>query len=238
VKQLASFLAVLHLLAWAATGAAQTPAVPSAARAASVADEEPLPRWDTFVFLGWRGSRIDDTEYSSNDWDARFAYGVTAGYYLTPNIKAEADISLTSPSRFYQYEPVQVQGASYPFFARSDHRVVTASFGGTLIYQFFENASFHPFLGAGAGVITIRERISTDRQTQVFQRGPNIPPEVIVITQPSTRSHTDHHGRGLLIAGFKAYPGERVFFRTDVQWTVGSGRTRDVSLRIGMGWDF
>ena len=63
---------------------------------------------------------------------------------------------------------------TYPFFARSDHRVVTASFGGTLIYQFFENAGFHPFLGAGAGVITTRDRISRERQSQVLFRGPGL----------------------------------------------------------------
>jgi hypothetical protein len=107
-----------------------------------------------------------------------------------------------------------------------------------VIYQFFENASFHPFLGAGAGVITIRDRIYTPRETTTITRGPNIPPEVIVLTEEQRVSRTDHVGRGLVMAGFKAYPGERWFFRTDVQWTPAGGRNREISWRLGAGLDF
>ena len=62
--------------------------------------------------------------------------------------------------------------------------------------------------------------------------------EVVVISEAETRNETDQYGRGLVVVGFKAYPGERMFFRSDVQWSVGSDRSRDVSWRIGMGWDF
>jgi hypothetical protein len=219
--------------------ARSAPAAAEAAEAVEAAEEAPLPRWDTFAFFGWRGSRIDNEEYLSNRWDGRFVYGGTAGYYVTPNIKVEADLSLTSPSRFYQLQQVPWPGASYPFFARSDHRVVTASLGGTLIYQFFENASFHPFLGIGAGVITSRDRISRERQSQVLYRGPGFAQEVVVIAEAEMpHSRTDHHGRGVLVAGFKTYPGERVFFRSDVQWALGSGRDREISWRLGFGVDF
>ena len=217
--------------------AAQTPA-PVGTSASAAASNEPLPRWDTAGFLGWRGVRIQDTEYNYERWDARFVYGATAGYYWTTNVKLEVDFSGTAPSRYYTYEQHFIEGVTYPLFVNSDHRTVTASLGGLVIYQFFENASFHPFLGAGARWMTARDRITTQRQSQVIRRTPDGPYEVVVISQAETRNHTDNDARAQMIAGFKAYPGERLFFRTDVQWSVGSGRFRDVALRIGVGVDF
>jgi hypothetical protein len=232
---IAPLLSLGLLLMGAVAAAAQPP--PPAAPGPS-ASEEALPRWDAFGFIGWRGATFDSSYFSGNQWDARFVYGGIAGYYLTPNLKLEADVSATSPSRFIEYEQVPVQGQTYPSFVPSEHRTVTASVGGLVIYQFFENASFHPFLGAGAGLIAIRERIRTERQTQTIQRTPNGPREEIVLAEASTVSLDDHHGRGLLVVGFKAYPGERWFFRTDVQWTPGAGRDREISWRLGAGLDF
>ena len=58
---------------------------PAAAQApgGASASDEPLPRWDTTGFLGWRGTRVDETEYNTSRWDARFVYGGTVGYYWT-----------------------------------------------------------------------------------------------------------------------------------------------------------
>jgi opacity protein-like surface antigen len=200
--------------------------------------EDPLPRWDAFAFIGWRGAHIEDSFYTSGRWDGRFVYGGTAGYYLTPNLKAEVDVSLTPSSRYYEHQPRTVAGSPYPLYVRFDHRVVTAAVGGLVIYQFFENASFHPFVGVGAGLLRIRDTITTDRQIQTFQRTPTSPPEVILLAEEETRRRTDSLGRGLLVAGFKAYPGERVFFRMDAQWSPSSGLARDISWRLGVGVDF
>jgi hypothetical protein len=228
----------LGLLLTGAIAAAAQPSTPAAPAAPAPAVEESLPRWDTFGFIGWRGARGEDTYYSSYRWDARFAYGGAAGYYWTTNLKLEVDVSGTTPSRFYEYRQREYPGAPYPLFFRTEHRVVTGSLGGTLIYQFFENASFHPFLGAGVGVITIRDRVTTERQSQVFSRTPGGPVEVVVIAEAETHDRTDNLGRGLIVAGFKAYPGERVFFRSDVQWSTGSRDGRDVTWRLGVGVDF
>jgi Outer membrane protein beta-barrel domain len=225
----------LGFLLMAAAAAAQTPGPAAPAPAAA---EEPLPRRDAFFYIGWRGATFDSNYFSGFEWDARLAYGATGGYYLTPNLKLEADVSGTSPSRFTEYTERPVEGQTYPSFYPSEHRAVTASFRGLVIYQFFENASFHPFLGAGAGVITTRERVFTPRQVQTFSRGPNSPPTPIVIVEERTENRTDHATRGLVIAGFKAYPGERWFFRTDVQWTPGVGLNRDITWRLGAGLDF
>jgi hypothetical protein len=213
---------------------------PAAAQApgGASASDEPLPRWDTMGFFGWRGTRrVEPTEYNTSRWDSRFVYGGTVGYYWTTNLKLEVDVSGTAPSRYDTYEPVTVPGAAYPFFIRSDHRTVTASLGGSVIYQFFENASFHPFVGAGAGWMAIRDRITTPRQSQVVSRGPNVPPDVVVISEAESRNHNESEARGQIITGFKAYPGERVFFRSDVQWTI-AGRFHDVTWRLAVGVDF
>ena len=177
---LALTLAFPLLLLGVAAVAAQ-PAAPPAP-----APEESIPRWDVGGFFGWRTARVDDTYNGSDRWDSRFVYGATAGYYLTPNIKAEVDVSLTPRSRYDEFLPRQVPGAPYPLYFRVDHRVVTTSVAGMLIYQFFENESFHPFLGAGAGVISIRDRITTARQSQVFTRTPGGPVEVVEISGAGT----------------------------------------------------
>lgn len=233
-RRMYALLLVSLVLMMPGTAAAQAPAGPSAAAAA-----EPLPRWDTTGFFGWRGARrVEPTEYNTNRWDARFVYGGTVGYYWTTNLKLEVDVSGTSPSSYDTYEPHTVAGAGYPFFIRSDHRIVTASFGGSVIYQFFENASFHPFVGAGAGWVTMRERITTPRQSQVVSRGPSGPYDVVVTSEARTRDRNDSEALGQIITGFKAYPGERVFFRSDVQWSIGAGRFNEVTWRLGVGVDF
>lgn len=231
-------LVLLLVLMIPGAAAAQTPAgaSPSAPASAS-AEDEPLPRWDTTGFLGWRGTRVD-TEYNYRRWDSRLAYGGTLGYYWTTNLKLELDVSATTPSRYDTYEPHTIEGFGYPVFVRSDHRNVTASFGGLVIYQFFENASFHPFVGAGAAVQTMRDRISTARQSQTISRGVGGPYEVVVISEAQTGHHNETDAFGQIVSGFKAYPDERWFFRTDVQWSAGAGRFRDVTWRLGVGVDF
>jgi opacity protein-like surface antigen len=229
--------ALLLVLMMPGPAAAQTPAdaKPSAAAAAA---EESLPRWDTTGFIGWRGTRVSDTEYSSDRWDGRLLYGGTLGYYWTTNLKLELDVSATAPSTYDIYEPRQFAGVTYPFYVRTDHRTKTAGLGGLVIYQFFENVGFHPFVGAGAGWVTTRERISTARQTQVVSRGPTGATEVVVISEAQSLQRNDSEALGQIVTGFKGYPGERVFFRTDVLWTIGGERLHDVSWRIGFGVDF
>lgn len=220
---------------------AQAPAAASASgsAASTAADAEPMPRWDTMGFFGWRGARrVEPTDYNPTRWDSRFVYGGTAGYYWTPNLKVEAEFSGTAPSTYDSYRSHQVAGAAYPFYIRSEHRATTASIGGSVIYQFFENVGFHPFVGGGAKWMAIRERIATPRQTQVISRGPSGPYDVVVITEGESRQRNESEGLGQIIAGFKAYPGERVFFRSDVQWSVGRDRLHDVTWRLGVGVDF
>jgi hypothetical protein len=231
---------LLALLVWMipSPAAAQAPAqAPAGASAAAAA--EPLPRWDTTGFFGWRGTRrIEPTDYNPSRWDSRFVYGGAAGYYWTPNLKLEAEFEATAPSTYDTYASHQVPGAAYPFFIRSEHRATTASLGGSVIYQFFENVSFHPFVGGGARWMAIRERITTARQTQVISRGPNGPYDVVVISEEQSRQRDDSEALGQIIAGFKAYPGERVFFRSDVRWAVGAKRLHDLTWRLGVGVDF
>lgn len=226
--------ALLLVLIFPGMVAAQ-PAPPAPPAAAA---EEPLPRFDTFGFVGWRGTKVDDTEYNSSRWDARFVYGGTLGYYWTTNLKMEVDLSATTPSNYDTYESHTIQGVGYPLFIRTDHRVSSASFGGLAIYQFFENVAFHPFVGAGAGVAAIRERITTERQSQVVRRTPDGPFEVVVISEEQSAHHDRSEAFGQVIVGFKTYPGERLFFRSDVLWSAGSGRFHEVTWRLGFGVDF
>lgn len=224
--------ALLLVLILPGTAAAQTTGTPPAAAA-----DEPLPRFDTTGFVGWRGTKVDDTVYGSSQWDARFVYGGTLGYYWTTNLKLEIDLSATTPSNYETYEPHTIEGLGYPLFIRTDHRITTVSFGGLVIYQFFENVAFHPFVGAGAGVAAIRERVITPRQSQVISRAPNVF-DVVVIAEEQLSRHDRSEGFGQVIVGFKSYPGERLFFRSDVLWSARSGRSHEITWRLGFGVDF
>jgi opacity protein-like surface antigen len=240
-RRMRRMYALLFVLVIPGAAAAQTPAGPPASASASAsAAEEPIPRWDTAGFFGWRGTRVDEDEYNSRRWDARLFYGGTLGYYWTTNLKLELDVSGTAPSNYYTFEQHTVQGVGYPFYIRTDHRETTASFSGMVIYQFFDNVGFHPFLGAGAGVISIRERVTTPRQSQVVNRGSGVngPFEVVVIAEERHERDDDVEPFGQIVAGFKAYPNERLFFRSDVLWSAGSPRFRDVTWRLGFGVDF
>jgi hypothetical protein len=228
-------LLVLFVLMIPGPAAAQQPAKPAASASDAV---EPLPRWDTTGFIAWRGTRVVETDPSRRRWDARLVYGGTAGYYWTTNLKLEVEVSGTAPSDYYTFEPHLIDGVGYPLYIRSDHSTVTGSFGGRVIYQFFENVSFHPFVGAGAGWITARDRITTPRQSQPVRRTPDGPIEVVVISELQTRHRSESDAFGQMIAGFKTYPGERWFLRSDVQWSVGASRFHEITWHLGVGVDF
>ena len=100
-------------------------------------------------------------------WDQWFnvaSGGGTTGYCWTPHLKTEFDISTSSEGERYSVEPIVLPGSTIVLLPQRDHefRVTTASAG--VVGQFFDNAWFHPFVGAGVELIREREHIETSLQ--------------------------------------------------------------------------
>ena len=100
-------------------------------------------------------------------WDQWFnvaSGGGIVGYYWTPHLKTEFDISTSSEGERYSVEPIVLPGSTIVLPLQRDHefRVTTASAG--VVGQFFDNAWFHPFVGAGVELMREREHIETSLQ--------------------------------------------------------------------------
>lgn len=199
--------------------------------------ESSSPVWDVTGLLGWRGVRMVMEERPTNrvDYDSRTLAGAIVGRHWTPHLKTELEIGTTAPSEVLSFSPVDVDlpGLTYQPFIYRNHRIrdTVVSAGG--LYQFGEDAWFHPHVGGGVEIARTSDEVSTMRQT--VSVGPTGPP--VVIAEDSRRSDTTVATRGFVSSGFKAYATERLFLRADVRVAAGQ-RPANVTARFGVGYDF
>jgi hypothetical protein len=189
----------------------------------------PLVRADAWAGFGWHHARVADAgEY--DDWYHRSA-SATAGaaWYWTDHLRSEIDIGATSGGEVFVFEPAFIDGQQTSRYGFVTHR--TRALGLTQHYQFFRNAWFHPYVGAGLDLVheTRDERFEA---LQVFDRfGPRT-------IEPAH----EESSRGLIVRpaaslGFKAYLSPRAYFRSDARIGVRH-RIDDVIVRFGFGIDF
>ena len=200
--------------------------------AQSTAARPPLVRADVHGTLGWLNA-ASHLSTQGDDWYNRLLHGAAGvGWYWTDHVKTEVDVGGSTAADLYSYEPVVISGqTTFLSFRRKFHTTTVAA---TQQYQFFRNAWFHPYVGAGVEVSWDRfER----RDEPLFLYDP-------VTRQPRLRrdstSHepdTEVYGRPLGAIGFKAYMTPRGFFRTDLRVGVRN-RIDRVLLRFGFGIDF
>jgi hypothetical protein len=188
------------------------------------------PRWDASGHLTWLGRHLQP----SLNWDRWYEVatgGATVGYYWTPHLKTELDVTTSTHGQAYSVDPVPV----FPsvLFVQREHefRLTTVSAG--LTAQFFENAWFHPFVGTGLDLIREREHIQTTTQI-VSPRDPRAPP----LPTPGEETRTHYLARPFVSAGFKVYVSERAFIRTDLRTSWSSDRMTTLAWRNGVGFDF
>jgi hypothetical protein len=188
-------------------------------------------RWDASGHLTWLGRHLQP----SLNWDRWYEVatgGASVGYYWTPHLKTEFDITTSTRGEAYSIEPVP-PALPFPTFVTRDHefRLTTVSAG--LTAQFFENAWFHPFVGTGIDLIREREHVET--ATQIAPpRDPRAPP----IPPPQEETHARYLARPFVSAGFKAYVSPRVFIRTDLRTSWSSDGVTTLAWRNGVGFDF
>lgn len=188
-------------------------------------------RWDAAAHVTWLGERRTQPD----DWDRWYGVasgGADVGYYWTPHLKLEVDVATSTEGDSYSYEQTPIPGSSVPFFAQRYHefRVTTASAG--LNVQFFENAWFHPFIGAGMELRREREHVETTTPL-VFTRDGRP-----VSLAASEETRVRYGGRPFVALGFKGYVSERTFIRADVRTSWSSDGVTAVAWRTGVGVDF
>jgi len=211
----------------------------SAAGPAHAQTAAPPSRWDVSgmggLFLGQPEETSDARQYDR--WYNAGTLAITAGRYLTPHLKIEAEGVVSGEGERYVTRLVQVPGAAGPYPISSDQFVRISSVSGAVVWQFFENQWVHPFVSAGASLDFDRERRHT--WPQVYYRGdPRIPGNEIPIAIEATEDlGTTRRVRGTVGAGAKVYITPRAFFRSDTRIGL-SPRGGHVVLRVGFGMDF
>ena len=221
--QAAAFLAAGFFSSYAN---AQTPAV--------TLTPENRARWDAAGQIGWLGVNKSELAPDWNDWYDAASFTGSAGYYWTPHLKAELDISTTTQGDIYTYEPLLVPGDSYPYPRPVQDFFRATAVSAGLAYQFFENQWFHPFIGTGVEAVAESSRRNLAQQLIPGRGG--IPP----ILQPAqtTEWQTAVTARPFVLGGFKWYVSERAFVRTDLRSSFSSDGWKSVVWRAGVGFDF
>jgi hypothetical protein len=191
-------------------------------------------RWDAAGQVTWLGERRPNPSIQWDPWFNIASGGGIIGYHWTPHLKTEFDLSTSTEGERYTYETIVIPGATIPLFLQRDHefRVTTASAG--LIGQFFENAWFHPFIGAGVELTREREHIET-----TLPIGPPRDPRAAPLFQePQTETLERYRARPYVATGFKAYVSERAFIRSDIRTSWSSDGLAALAWRSGVGFDF
>ena len=191
-------------------------------------------RWDFVTQVGWLGGNKSEIAPDWNDWYDTASIEVAGGHYWTPHLKIELGVSTTAEAEVLVEERVLLPVDGFPFYRSRSHRFRTTTVGAGFAYQFFENAVFHPFLGAGVSLVHERQHVDV-AQPLVFFRDP-LTRVVAPAIEPFERDVT--HLRPFALLGFKAYVSERAFFRTDVRVSASRDHAESVAWSGGVGFDF
>ncbi len=221
-------------LATVAVGALLWPA-PMIAQAAGGVSLLPTDarRWVVSADGGWLSSNTSDVGADWNDWYDVPAGGGSAGFHVTPHLKAELRLAFSGEGRVDQEERLDIPGQPFPVFRLREHRFRTSTVGAGVVYQFFDNQWFHPHVGAGFEVVRETARIFAP-EWRVPPRG--VGPPVVIPGADAPRVVT-WAVRPVLSTGFKWYVNERGFLRTDVRVSIGDTRAAHVAWTAGIGVD-
>ena len=202
-----------------------------AASPARAQDSPPdAARPDLTFSLGWLNVNKGTLE-SYDDWYNRSLQGSAIfGWHWSPHLKTEVEVSASTRARFNTSQLLYVTGARLHVY--SEHAFSTRRVTLAQLYQFGENAWFHPHVAAGLDLNWERIR-RLDREVYIFE-GPGRPIPEGLFDRPQ---RTELHARPFAAAGFKAYMTQRAFFRSDMRLVIDR-RLEEVILRFGFGVDF
>lgn len=188
-------------------------------------------RWDVAGHITWLGERRPAESFEWDSWVGVASGGGSIGYYWTPHLKTEFDIATSSEGETYSVEIVPVPGLTTPLFIERDHEIRFTTAAAGLTGQFFENAWFHPFIGAGVELVREREHIEIVP--------PPVPPRGPSVSLPApAETRVRYNGRPYIATGFKAYVSEHAFIRTDIRTSWSRDGLAALGWRSGIGVDF
>ena len=185
------------LFSFAAESAAQTAATVSS--------------WDSGATVGLITARmpeIDQPYYQ--DWYEQGRYAASIGHYITSHTKVEFEHSWSGTGTRQLFDLRQVNGQVRPFQIDQSFQLQQSTL--RVIYQFRDNASVHPYLGAGAVLDVERQQTGSAHRTEL-------------------RGGVSFNG------GAKFYMTPRAFFNTGAIITY-SKPVGTVSFIAGFGIDF
>jgi hypothetical protein len=191
-----------------------------------------VSRWDAAAHVMWLGEHWQASRSLQWDrWIGVAAGGGSLGYYWTPHLKTEFDVSTSHEGEAYSVEPVAVPGLTNPLFVQRHHEIGVTTASAGVIGQFYENAWFHPFVGAGVELVREREHIETEP--------PPVPPRAptVSLTQQA-ETHVRYSGRPYVTTGFKAYLSDHAFVRTELRTSWSGDGLSALGWRTGVGVDF
>ena len=188
-------------------------------------------RWDATGHITWLGERRPAESFEWDRWFGVASGGGSVGYYWTAHLKTEFDISTSSEGETYSYEFIPVPGLTSPLIVERDHEIRFTTAAAGLTFQAFENAWFHPFIGAGLELVREREHIEIV-PSPIPPRGPT------VSLPPQTETHVRYSGRPYVSTGFKVYLSDHAFIRSELRTSWSSDGLAALGWRSGVGVDF
>jgi hypothetical protein len=193
--------------------------------------EAPLVRADVAGLAGWLHLHRPGLDYG--EWiHGPGLIGGSAGWYWTDHLKTEIDGGVSSSAERFQSRRVEIEGQ--PVYYTSRLRFSTRSVAVGPQYQFYRNAWFHPFVGAGLALTWERTLREDD---PVWGPDPTSGRTRLVSERRRFPENTDLVARAYAQAGFKAYVSQRAFFRSDLRLAIRKG-VDEVAVRLGGGVDF
>jgi hypothetical protein len=221
----AAMIAFLALLA-PAVGLAQTPG-------GSAVPPPDLKKWDATGTTGWHNRPIDSGLYKMRG-NSLFA-GVTLGRYWTENVKTEVEVATGGRADGMYFD---ASFTTTPYTPPASLTVSNFQVSAGQLYQFFHNAWFHPF--AGAGVVYERQhyqasRIAQQVPTYSYSNGTTTTQWISVPAW--SKDWNQPRLSGFVLAGFKGYVAQHAFFRADFRLAMKGG-VQTVNTRLGFGIDF
>jgi hypothetical protein len=191
------------------------------------------PRWDVSGDIGWLSSNKSDIGPEWNDWYDVLSAGGSAGYFVTPNLKAELRLAFSGEGSIYQEERIDIPGQAFPVFRLREHHFRATTLRGGVAYQFFQNQWFHPHVGVGIEVARESDRMFA-QAWRVPSRDPGAP---LVIPAVDGGTAVSWAVRPVVSTGFKWYANERGFIRSDISVAIGNRRAAQVVWTAGIGVD-
>jgi hypothetical protein len=206
--------------------AAATPLLAQGASAVQLAPPSNL-RLEIAAQAGWLG--VSSPEIAS--WNERYDAGagvLSAGYYLTPNLRLEVGLAQSGSGRFYSNQAIEVPDAAYQQYVSDYHTLSATTMSPAVSYRFLENRWVHPFLSGGAHVMRETHRMERARQAIPLRAGGSL------IVPASNATVTTVRTRPFAGGGADFFVSERAFIRTELQlapdangvrtrWTAGVG---------------